>query len=110
MEYQNTINLLDNTPDEPSKFRTKNSVEKMMTCVQLLTKIVKLKLKFQVYVIIVVHKYFWNYNSYCSRSRLCSKTIREKNEGAIFRICAPFTHCISQIKNAQIDNAKDLLL
>ena len=24
MEYQNTINLLDNIPNEPSKFRTKN--------------------------------------------------------------------------------------
>ena len=27
MEYQKVINLLDNTPNQPSKFRTKNSVE-----------------------------------------------------------------------------------
>ena len=27
MEYQKTINLLDNTPNQPSKFRTKNMVE-----------------------------------------------------------------------------------
>ena len=27
MEYQKIINLLDNTPDQPSKFRTKNWVE-----------------------------------------------------------------------------------
>ena len=27
MEYQKTINLLDNTPNQPSKFRTKNLVE-----------------------------------------------------------------------------------
>ena len=27
MEYQKTINLLDNTPNQPSKFRTKNWVE-----------------------------------------------------------------------------------
>ena len=27
MEYQKTINLLDNTPNQPSKFRPKNWVE-----------------------------------------------------------------------------------
>ena len=27
MEYQKTINLLDNTPNPPTKFRTKNYVE-----------------------------------------------------------------------------------
>ena len=27
MEYQKTINLLDNTPNQTSKFRTKNCVE-----------------------------------------------------------------------------------
>ena len=27
MEYQKVINLLDNTPSQPSKFRTKNCVE-----------------------------------------------------------------------------------
>ena len=27
MEYQKIINLLDNTPNQPSKFRTKNWIE-----------------------------------------------------------------------------------
>ena len=27
MEYQKTMNLLDNTPNKPSKFKTKNWVE-----------------------------------------------------------------------------------
>ena len=27
MEYQRIINLLDNTPNQPTKFRTKNWVE-----------------------------------------------------------------------------------
>ena len=27
MEYQKIINLLDNTPIQPSKFKTRNSVE-----------------------------------------------------------------------------------
>ena len=27
MEYQNIVNLVDNTPDQPSNFRTKNWIE-----------------------------------------------------------------------------------
>ena len=40
MEYQKMINLLGNTPNQPSKFRTKN-------CVEYITPIVKLNLKLQ---------------------------------------------------------------
>ena len=32
----------------------------------------------------------------------------ERNKGAIFKNCAPFTHCISEINNTQVDNTKDL--
>ena len=28
MEYQKIINLFDNTPNQPSKFKTKNSVKR----------------------------------------------------------------------------------
>ena len=42
MEYQKIINLLENTPNQPNKFRTKNWVEKMMTRVERTTIIVKL--------------------------------------------------------------------
>ena len=47
MEYQKTINLLENTPNQPTKFRTKNWVEIMMTRVERITLIVKLNLKLQ---------------------------------------------------------------
>ena len=30
------------------------------------------------------------------------------NKGVIFKNCAPFTDCISEINNTQVDNAKDL--
>ena len=46
MEYQKIINLLDNRPSHPSKFRTKNWVE-MITCVQHIAPVVKLNLKIQ---------------------------------------------------------------
>ena len=32
----------------------------------------------------------------------------KKNKGVIFKCCAPFDDCISEIKNAQIYNGKDL--
>ena len=30
------------------------------------------------------------------------------NKKVIFKNCAPFTNCISEINNTQIDNAKDI--
>ena len=32
----------------------------------------------------------------------------ERNKGVAFKNCAPFTNCISQINNTQVDNAKDI--
>ena len=32
----------------------------------------------------------------------------EIDKKVIFKNCAPFTHCIKEINNIQIDNAKDL--
>ena len=61
MEYQKLTNLLDNTPNQPSKSRTKNWVEIMMNHVEHTTLIVwwnlKLQCQGQVYVIIVMHIY-----------------------------------------------------
>ena len=47
MEYQKIINLLENTTNQLSKFRTKNWDEVMMNHVELVTLIVKLNLKLQ---------------------------------------------------------------
>ena len=59
MEYQNIINLLGNTPNQPSKFRTKIGLKKMLTLAERMTTIAKLNLKLQcssqVYVIIVMY-------------------------------------------------------
>ena len=35
-----------------------------------------------------------------------AKQLDEKNKGVIFKSCAPFTDCISEINNTQIDHAK----
>ena len=31
----------------------------------------------------------------------------KKNKEVIYKNCAPFTDCISQVNNTEIDNAKD---
>ena len=35
-----------------------------------------------------------------------AKRLDERNKGVIFKNCAPFTDCISEINNTQTDNAK----
>ena len=35
-----------------------------------------------------------------------ARQLDKRNKGVIFKNCAPFTDCISQIKNTQIDNEK----
>ena len=37
-----------------------------------------------------------------------AKQADERDKGVIFKNCTPFTECISNINNTQIDNAKDL--
>ena len=47
MEYQKTINLLDNTPNQLSKFRTKNWIEINDQSRGCITPMVTLDLKLQ---------------------------------------------------------------
>ena len=37
-----------------------------------------------------------------------ARRLDERNKGVIFKNCAPFTDCISEINNTQIDTAKDI--
>ena len=60
MEYQKKINLLDNTPNQPIKFRTKNWVEINDDSREIHntnSQSLKLQCQGQVYVIIVMHIY-----------------------------------------------------
>ena len=36
------------------------------------------------------------------------KRLDKRNKGVVFKNCAPFTDCMSEISNTQIDNAKDI--
>ena len=47
MKYIKIINLLDNTPNQPTKFIKKIGLKKIMVHVERITSIVKLNLKLQ---------------------------------------------------------------
>ena len=114
MEYQKIANLLDNTLDQPSKFRTKNWVEINDESEESYSTGSDIKFK-----------------TTMLRSNLCdyadayilvkgtititgagnddaAKRLDERNKGVIFKNCAPFTKCISRINNTDIDNAQDI--
>ena len=109
MEYQKIINLLDNTLNQPTKFRTKNWVK-------------------------INDEFCGTYHAYSQikfktsmlRSSLCdysdayilvSGTIRvaalaagvgNNDVQVVFKSCVPFINCISEINNTQIDDAEDI--
>ena len=107
MEYKKIMNLLDNTPNQPTKFRTKNRIEindeahgRYNTNSQIKFKSLMLK------------------SSLCDYPDayiLVSGTITVPNTGTaanpnnrkniIIKNRAPFTDCIIEINNTQIDNA-----
>ena len=112
MEYQKIANLIDDTSNQPSKFRTRNWVE--MNDESRRAYNVNSQIKFKATML---------KSSLCDYSDayiLVKGTISVNNTAAagsaannndrkvIFKNCTPFTNCISEINNTQIDNAKDI--
>ena len=107
MEYQIIINLLDNRPNQPTKFRPKSWVEKndvsrgtYDTDSQIKFKTMMLKLRLC---------------DYSDAYIFVKGTITVPNTAAAGQPannngidCAPFTDFISEINNTQIDNAKNI--
>ena len=112
MEYQKIINLLDNAPNQPTKFRTKIWVE--INYDSHGTYNTNCQIKFKTSMLRS------SLCDYSDASILVSGTITitgagnddaatqldERNKGVIFKNCTSFTDCISEINNTQIDNAK----
>ena len=111
MEYQK-INLLDNTPNQPSKFKTKNRVGWVGINDEAGgTYNTNSQIRFETSML---------QSSLCDDSDpyiLVSWTItvaevaagRENNNiEVVFTNCLPFTDCISKINNTQMDNAKSI--
>ena len=101
MEYQKTINLLDNAPNQPTKFRTQNWVEINDDAREMYNTNNQNKFKTSMFK-----------SSLCDYSDaylLVKRTISiaaqagdNPNNGdkeIVFKNCAAFTECISEINN-----------
>ena len=115
MEHQKVANLLDdNKSNQTSKFRTKNWVE--INDESKGTYNVNSQIKFKTAML---------KSSLCDYSdayilvkgtitiegagdNAAARQADEKDKGVAFKNCAPFTNCISEINNSQVDNAKDI--
>ena len=114
MEYQKIINLLDKTPNQPSKFRTKSWVEINDNARGRYNSNSQIKFKTSL-LNSSLSDYGDAYILFSGTITItregdndAAKRADEREKGAIFKTCASFTHCISEINNSQILNAKDL--
>ena len=115
MEYQKIANLLDdNKSNQPSKFRTENWVE--INDESRGTYNVNSQIKFKT---TMLKSSLCNYSdAYIlvkgtitiagAGADAAARQADERDKGVIFKNRAPFTNCISEINNTQVDNAKDI--
>ena len=112
MEYQKIANLIDDTSNQPSKFRTRNLVEindesrgayNVNSQVKFKTTMLKSSLCDYSDAYILV-KGTISVNNTAAQGA----AVNNNDKKVIFKNCAPFTNCISEINNTQIDNAKDI--
>ena len=116
MAYQKISNWIDDPSDQPSKFRTKNWVEindeskgtyNANSQIKFKTTMLKSSLcDYSDAYILVKGKI----TSTGGGDNAAARQGDERDKGAAFRNCVPFTNCISEIKNSQIDNAKDIAI
>ena len=112
MEYQKIANLTDDTSNQPSKFRTKNWVEindesrgayNVNSQIKFKTTMLGSSLCDYSDAYILVKGTISVINTAAAGA-----AANNANRKVIFKNCAPFTNCISEINNTQIDNAKDI--
>ena len=112
MEYQKIANLIDEASNQPSKFRTKNWVE--INDESRGTYSVNSQIKFKSTMLksslcdysdaYILVKGTISVNNTPAQGAAANNTTKK----VIFKNYVPFTNCISEINNTQIDNAKDI--
>ena len=112
MEYQKIANLIDNTSNQPSKFRTRNWVEindesrgayNVNSQIKFKTTMLKYSLCDYSDPYILIRG-----TISVNNTATAGAAVNNIDKKAIFKNCAPFTNCISEINNTQIYNAKDI--
>ena len=112
MEHQKIANLINDASNQPSKFRTKNWVQinhesrgtyNVNSQIKFKTTILKSSLCDYSDAYILV-KGTITVNNTATADADANNT----NKKVIFKNCAPFTNCTSEINNSQVGNAKDI--
>ena len=113
MEYQKIANLLESTSEKPSKIRTKNWIEindeskgtYTGNDIRFKTAMLRSNLCDYVdsYILVKVTITITG-----AGDDAAARQADERHKGVTFKNCAPFTKCISRIKNTDIDNAQDI--
>ena len=114
MEHQKIANLIDDTSNQPSKFRTRNWVE--INDESRGTYNVNSQIKFKTTMLkSSLCDYSDAYILVKGRIRIAgggdkvaARRADERDKGVAFKNCAPFINCISEINNTKADNAKDI--
>ena len=113
MEYQKIANLIDDASNQSSKFKTKNWVEindesrgtyNVNSQIKFKTTMLKSSLSdySDAYIFVKGKITFTG-----AEDDAAARQADEKDKVVAFKNCAPFTNCISEINNTQVDNAKD---
>ena len=114
MEYQKIANLIDDTSNQPSKFRTKNWVEindesrgtyNVNSQIKFKTTMLKSSLCDYSDAYILVKG---TITITGTGADAAARQADERDKGVACKNCAPFTDCISEVNNTQVDNAKDI--
>ena len=112
MEYQKIAHLIDNPSNQPFKFRAKNWVEindesrgtyNVNSQIKFKTTMLKSSLCDYSDAYIVVEGTITVDNTAAGGA-----AANNTNKKVILKNCAPFTNCISEIDNTQVDNAKHI--
>ena len=110
MKYQKITNLLENTLNQPTKFRRKNWVEINDDARGTYNTNSQIKFKISMPKSSLCD-YSDSYILISGTKTVASQAVDNPNnvdEKVAFKNCARFTDCISEINNAQIDNAKEI--
>ena len=112
MEYQKIANFIDDLSNKPSKFKTRNWVEindesrrayNVNSQIKFKTTMLKSSLCDYSDAYILVKG-----TISVDNTAAAGAAVNNNDKKVIFKNCAPFTNCISEINNTQIDNAKDI--
>ena len=111
MGYQKTINLLDNAPHQPTKFRTKNWVETNDGSYRVYNIGSQIKFKTS-----MLKSILWDDSdaNILVKGAITVPNTRttavnnNRNKKVIFKISAPFIDFINEIDNKEIGNTKDI--